>query len=312
MISNNLRDLDLNLLVVLDVLLSERHVSRAAEKLNMSQPAVSRALAKLREGFADPLLVRSGAGMLLTSRAEKLALDLQPVLRDLNRLVEPPEFDPATDTSLIRITGLDLEIGLYFPMLIRYLRKHAPYMRFEVVRQEADSFPMLERDEVHFSLSGLHPMSAEHSLHRRMLEEVPVVCLMWRDHPLASKQFSVQDYAAAPHGLVSITGRGPGSMDGVLEKVGLSRRVAVRLAGFTSVADFLEHTDLIFTLPQKLAERIAVGRDLVIRELPPSIQQRPVKFYLYWHERYHQDPRIVWVREQLVQLIEQQAQDAFY
>lgn len=274
----------------------------------MSQPAVSRALAKLREGFADPLLVRSGASMVLTSRAEKLAQDLQPVLRDLNRLVEPPEFDPETDTSLIRITGLDLEIGLYFPLLIRHLRKHAPQMRFEVVRQEADSFPMLERDEVHFSLSGLHPMSAEHSLHRRMLEEVPVVCLMWREHPLADKSFTAAEYAAAPHGLVSITGRGPGSMDAILGKVGLTRSVAVRLAGFTSVADFLEHTDLIFTLPKKLAERIAVGRDLVIRELPATIQQRPVKFFLYWHERYHQDPRILWVRDQLVKLIADQVE----
>ncbi|WP_194757188.1 LysR family transcriptional regulator [Aliidiomarina indica] len=306
MISPNLRKLDLNLLIVLDVLLQERHVSRTAEKLNMSQPAVSRALTKLREGFADPLLVRSGFGMVLTSRAEKLAAELKPVLRDLNQLVEPPEFDPKTDASLIRITGLDLEVGLYFPALIRYVRQHAPRMRFEVVRQQSDSFPMLERDEVHFSLSGLHPINAEHSLHRRLLAEVPVVCLMWNEHPLAHKAFTVKEYAAAPHGLVSITGHGPGSMDDVLAKVGLSRSVAVRLAGFTSVADFLEGTDLIFTLPKPLAERIAVGRDLVIRELPELIQQRPVKFYLYWHERYHQDPRIKWLRERLVTLIAEQ------
>ena len=86
--------------------------------------------------------------------------------RDIERVIEPPDFDPATDDSLIRITGLDMEIGLYIPQLIKRIRREAPNMRFEIVRQENDSFPMLENDEVHFSLSGLAPLSAQHSLHR--------------------------------------------------------------------------------------------------------------------------------------------------
>lgn len=299
MLHHQLRQVDLNLLVILDVLLDVRHVSQTAEQLNMSQPAVSRALAKLREAFDDPILVRTSQGMLLTARAEQLRSALKPILTDLDRMVQTPEFDPATDRSLIRITGLDLEVGLYFPQLLKQLRLQAPHMRFETVRQELDSFPMLERDEVHFSLSGLHPMHAEHALHRKLLDETPVVCLMWNKNPLARRPLRAEDYARAPHGMVSLTGRGPGSMDHVLERVGMKRSVALRLAGFSSVADFVEGTDLIFTLPKKVAEYIARGRELVLCELPVPLQQPPVRFYLYWHERYHRDPRIVWLREQM-------------
>lgn len=301
--STKLRDIDLNLLVVLEVLLSERHVSRAAERLNMSQPAVSRALGRLRTSFNDPLLIRTATGFTLSSRALMLQSELDGLLRDIERVIEPPKFDPATDNTLIRITGLDMEVGLYFPALVKRVRSLAPNIRFEIVRQELDSFPMLERDEVHFSLSGLAPMSAEHSLHRKALEQTNVVCLLAKNNPLANRPLQLQDYAGSPHGLVSITGRGPGTMEQVLAVHGLKRDVALRLAGFTSVADFLEDSDLIFTLPERLAERIAEGRRLVIRPLPEPLHAAPVKFYLYWHERYHHDPRMIWLREQFMDVI---------
>ncbi|RUO34404.1 LysR family transcriptional regulator [Aliidiomarina shirensis] len=297
--SLKLRNIDLNLLVVLDVLLAEQHVSRAAERLNMSQPAVSRALGRLRETLNDPILIRTASGFTLSSRAVLLRGELDIALRDIERVIEPPSFDPSTDDSLIRLTGLDMEIGLYFPVLIKRLRKIAPSMRFEVVRQEHDSFPMLERDDVHFSLSGLAPMSAEHSLHRKTLQEMKVVCLMAENHALAHGSMTAEEYANTPHGLVSITGRGPGSMEQVLAQHGLQRKVALRLSGFTSVADFLEDSDLIFTLPERLAERIAQGRKLCIRPLPAPLKANSVRFYLYWHERYHNDPRMIWIREQL-------------
>lgn len=297
-----LRSVDLNLLVVLDVLLEERHVSRAAVRLSMSQPAVSRALSRLRTMFDDPLLVRTASGFELSSRAKQVQQELHELLNRMDRVIEPPEFNPKTDNSVIRVTGLDMELALYLPPLVKFLREEAPNIRIETVRQEMDSFPMLEHDEVHFSLSGLAPLSAEGSLHRVKIEQMPVVCLMAKSNPLADTDLTPESYASAAHGLVSITGRGPGIMDRVLEKYGLSRKVSLRLAGFTSVADFCEDSDLIFTLPQKIAERIAEGRELSLRNLPAPVQQEPVTFYLYWHERYHKDPRIAWIREQFVRL----------
>lgn len=299
-----LKSLDLNLLVILEALLNTQSVSRAAEQLEMSQPAVSRALGRLRTMFDDPLLVRAGRSFTLSSRARRLLPSLTQQLRQLEQLVQPPEFNPESAEGLIRITGIELELALYVIPGLRRLRQLAPHIRYETVRQEEDSFPMLARDEAHFSLSGLAPMQAEGVLHRRWLDTMPVVCLMPEHHPLARTPLTIEQYAAAEHGLVSLTGRGPGMMDHMLARQGLSRQVGIRLAGFTSVPELCETAGLVFTLPQKLAEHLADGRQLVIRRLPPAIQPPDVTFYLYWHERYHRDPMLQWVREQLAAVTE--------
>lgn len=298
----DLRNLDLNLLPILQALLQTRHVTHAANQLGMSQPSVSRALARLRTALNDPLLVRTTRGYTLSSRAEDIQPRLNELMQQMEHLVQPPRFDPMTDTGLVRLTGLDLELALYFPQLVQHLRKKAPHMRLETVRQEQDSFSMLDQDEVHFSFSGLQPASAESSLHRMVIDEMPFRCVMADNHPLANTTLTAESYADAPHGLVSITGKGPGSMDVILAEHGLQRQVMLRLSSFMSVADFCEDTDLLFTLPQRLAERIVQNRRLCLRPLPASLEQPPVKLYLYWHARYHRDPRLVWLREQLQQL----------
>lgn len=295
----DLRHLDLNLLPILQALLQTRHVTHAANQLGMSQPSVSRALARLRTALNDPLLVRTTRGYTLSSRAEDIQPRLNEMLQQIECLVQPPRFDPMTDTGLVRLTGLDLELALYFPQLVQHLRQQAPHLRLETVRQELDSFSMLDHDEVHFSFSGLQPASAEGSLHRMVIDEMPFRCVMADNHPLAHGRMTAEAYAAAPHGLVSITGKGPGSMDLILAEHGLSRQVMLRLSSFMSVADFCEDTDLIFTLPQRLAERIIRNRRLCLRPLPEVLEQPPVQLYLYWHARYHRDPRLVWIREQL-------------
>lgn len=302
----NLRGLDLNLLPILDVLLRLRHVSQAAEELEMSQSAVSRALARLRQALKDPLLVRTAQGYDLSHRATDIQLELGRLLQQLNQLVQPQSFDPATDERLIRLTGLDLELAIYFPKLVKQLRRLAPGLRLETVRQEGDGFAMLDRDEVQFSLSGLQPARAQTSLHRRVIDQMPLLCVMAEEHPLADQPLTPENYAQASHGLVSITGRGVGRMDEVLADRGLQRKVMLRLASFMSVADFCEETDLIFTLPQRLAERVAYKRRLSLKPLPQVLQPEPVSFYLYWHSRYHQDPGMQWVRGQLFQALNEE------
>lgn len=301
----NINKLDLNLLVLLDRLLSERHVSRAAQSLGLSQPAMSRALARLRRVFNDPLLVRTAQGYDLSARAMQIQPELTEILNSVEFLVQKPVFDPGADNGVIRVTGLDLELTLYLPQLMQRMRQQAPGMRLEILRQEDDSFAMLDRNEVHFSLSGLEPKVSAGSLHRIQLDQMPAVCLMSATHPLANQVLTPESFAAAAHGLVSITGRGPGYMDQVLENVGLKREVMLRLSSFMSVADYCEHTDLLFTLPQRLAERIAAGRALLLQPLPVELQQPPVRFFFYWHSRHHHDPRMAWVREQLADIARQ-------
>lgn len=303
----NLRNFDLNLLVVLERLLHERHVSKAAVALNMSQPAVSRALGRLRKGLHDPLLVRTADGYDLSARALALQVPLKAHLQQLEHLISIPQFNPAEDTSLVRITGLDMELSLYIPKLIRQLRLHAPHMRFEILRQEGDSFTMLDRDDVDFCLSGLVPAHSESRLHRFHVDEMPIVCVMDAQHPLAHQPLTIKDYANAPHGLVSITGKGPGFMDKVLTELGYERQVMVRLAGFNAVAEYCSGSNLLFTLPQRVAERIAAEQPIWISPLPDELRLPKVNFYWYWHARNHQDPKSIWIREVFQRILTTQA-----
>ncbi len=298
----NLRSVDLNLLVVLSALLEHRHVSRAALVLNMSQPAVSRALQRLRDTFADPLLVRTVKGYDLSARALLLQPQLSLLLSGLEQLIEAPQFVPERADNLIKLTGLDLDVALYVPQLIRLARQQAPNMRFEVVVQQTEQFASLDNGEVHFCLTAEEPQVGADQIHRMELDRMDVVGLMDAANPLAAQPMSLESYAAANHGLVSITGLGPGLMDAQLARFGLSRTVKVRLASFMSVADFCEGTDLLFALPERLARYIARHRNLVIRPLPPEVVSRQVVFYLYWHQRYHQDPACIWLREQITGL----------
>lgn len=298
----NLRSVDLNLLVVLSALLEHRHVSRAARVLNMSQPAVSRALQRLRDTFADPLLVRTAQGYDLSARALLLQPQLSLLLGGLEQLIQTPQFAPEQADTLIKLTGLDLDVALYVPQLVKHARQQAPGMRFEVMAQQVEHFASLDNGEVHFCLTAMEPVAGADQLHRMELDRMDVVCLMDAKNPLADQPLELDSYATANHGLVSITGLGPGVMDAQLARFGLSRTVQVRLASFMSVADFCEGTDLLFSLPERLAHYIARHRDLVIRPLPPGMVQRQVVFYLYWHQRHHQDPACIWLREQVAGL----------
>lgn len=299
----NLRSIDLNLLVVLSALLEQRHVSRAAVELSMSQPAVSRALQRLRDTFGDPLLVRTAQGYDLSERAHAIQPQLDRLLAGVEQLVEPLRFDPETADNLIKLTGLDLDIALYVPELIRRARERAPGLRFEIVPQQVEHFASLDQGEVQFCLTGLEPDAGTDQIRRLEVDRMDVVGLMATDNPLAQGKITVERYAAAQHGLVSITGKGPGVMDTVLAPLGFSRQVPVRLSGFMSVADFCEGTDLIFSLPERLARYIARDRKLLIRTLPAELRARPVVFYLYWHERHHRDPVCVWLRELVAELL---------
>ncbi|MCV6590578.1 MAG: LysR family transcriptional regulator [Marinobacterium sp.] len=309
----SLKSVDLNLLVILCVLLEQRHVSRAAQLLNMSQPAVSRALQRLRDTFDDPLLVRTRTGYDLSARATALQPQLTLLLGGVEQLIAPPQFDPARANNLIRVTGLDLDVSLYLPPLVLQARQQAPGMRFEVVVQQAEHFSALDRGDVQFCLTALEPESGGDQLHRMEVDSMSAVCLMDARNPLAAEALTLARYVEANHGLVSITGRGPGVMDELLAQLGHARKVQVRLASFMSVADFCEGSDLIFTLPERLADSIVRRggisncNSLTVRPLPVELQQlgRPVVFYLYWHQRYHQQPACVWLREQMQWLKEQ-------
>lgn len=296
----NLRNLDLNLLVTLQALLDEQHVTRAAERLEMSQPAVSRALARLRETFNDPLLVKSMQGYDLSARGEALRPRLNTLLKDISALVKPAQFDPQTATDHINIACLDLEGTLFLPPAFRKMRKIAPNMTLRVHSQPGEHFRLLQQSEVDYVISGLQPQSGEGQIISKPLAKTTLVCLMDKDNPLADKDISLTDYLAASHGVVSITGLGTAIMDKRLDEMGLSRRVMLRANSFMTIPDYVQGTDLIFALPELTAARLSRDNQLIIKALPPELQQPSVSFYLYWHQRSQKDPMHQWIRNTLL------------
>ncbi|MCP4596854.1 MAG: LysR family transcriptional regulator [Neptuniibacter sp.] len=298
----NLRSIDLNLLVVLQALLEECHVSKASVRLGMSQPAVSRALQRLRQTMDDPLLVRTGSGYDLSARAVEIKPQLMRVLHEVQEIMQPERFDPLHAEGTVKFTGLDLELTLLIPKVVQLLRKKAPNLKVEIVPQVSDHFALLEQGEVHFSLTGLVPEVVQDQYRRIEVARTRDVCLMDENNPLAKGKISLEQYVDASHGLVSITGKGPGKMDDVLKPMGYKRKVMLRLASFMSVVEFCQDSDLIFTAPEMMAEHLSKNSSLVIRPLPKEFELPEIVFYVYWHARYHHDPMCSWIRAELAEL----------
>lgn len=299
----NLRSVDLNLLVVLQQLLISRHVTQAANQLNMSQPAVSRALQRLRITFDDPLLVRTASGFDLSARAVDILPRLEQLTRGVQQLIAEPEFIPAESEEVVRIFGLDLEVACFASPLMSVLRTEAPGMRLEILTDPRDPFEQLERGKVHFGLSGMSPSTGEEQYRRLLIAQTKSVCMMSADNPLAEGELTLERYLKASHGLVSITGVGPGIVDDRLAGMGKKRHLAVRLSNFMTAGDFCETSDLIFMLPEIVARRIALGRNLTLRDVPSELVSPTINFYLYWHERYHRDPMCRWIRQRILDVI---------
>ncbi len=302
MLEVNLRSIDLNLLVVLQALLEERHVSKASVRLGMSQPAVSRALQRLRQTMDDPLLVRTGSGYDLSARAVEIQHQLVRILHEVQEIMQPERFDPLHAEGTVKFTGLDLELTLLIPKVVQLLRKKAPNLKVEIVPQVSDHFALLEQGEVHFSLTGLVPEVVQDQYRRIEVARTGNVCLMDKSNPLAQGGITLEQYVNASHGLVSITGKGPGKMDNVLKQMGYKRKVMLRLASFMSVVEFCQGSDLIFTAPEMMAQHLSRNSSLVIRPLPKEFDLPEIVFYVYWHARYHHDPMCSWIRTELSEL----------
>lgn len=296
----NLRTIDLNLLVILQALLLVKHVTKASQQLNMSQPAVSRALQRLRKVFNDPLLIRTSIGFDLSARGSELLPKLNELLLGVEYLISEPTFNPEKASDVIRVFGLDLEATCFIPALNKILRTEAPNMHLEVRTETRDHFELLDKDDVHFVFSAMSPSANEGQYHRTLIMQSDSVCIMSTNHPDANNEITLDKYLTYHHGLVSITGIGNGFIDDRLLQLGKKRKRVLRLSSFMVAAEYCENTDLIFLLPEIISSRLIKGRDLVIKQVPDELKSVPINFYLYWHERYHNDPMCRWLRRRIL------------
>ncbi|MGH1403047.1 MAG: LysR family transcriptional regulator [Alphaproteobacteria bacterium] len=295
----NLKTVDLNLLIVLQKLLETRHVTHTAEQLNMSQPAVSRALQRLRHTFKDPILVKTGHGYDLSSRMLEIYPQLQSTLDDIRKILSEPAFDPATSTEAVRFFCPDLEAVLFLPALNAHMRDKAPHMRLNIQSQPRDHFDLLLKGDVHFTMSAKEPDTSPTQIKSLCLSREKHVCIIGQQSKLSEKNITIEDYLDSAHGIVSITEHGNeiGEIDLTLSKIKKKRNIVITLPNFASIPYFCEQSDIIFTMPKNIAKKLALHHKISLKEPPKELNLRAFNFYLYWHERNHLDPMCIWIKD---------------
>lgn len=287
----DLRGTDLNLLPVLAALLAARSVTGAARMAGLSQPAMSRALGRLRARLGDPLLVQGR----LTPRAEALAAPLAAALAATQAVLDSAPFDPAQAQGELRMAATDNQTMLLLPRLVPVLSAAAPGLDLRVEPYSANTAVELRdgRLDLAFGVVGMSMTAAEAGLRSRKLYADSFVSLLRPGHPAAAN-WTPEGFAGLDHVLVSTGGEGLGAVDLALAGLGLKRRVALRIPHFFAAFGVVAATDMVVTLPLSLAAREAAPRGLVA--LPPPIAVPGFEVMMLWGEVLDAEPRHRWLR----------------
>ncbi len=294
----NIRKFDLNLLRVLDALMDERNVTRAAERLHLSQPAVSAALNRLRDGFGDPLFVRMQRGILPTPRAVELARAAKVVLSQVETIIDAQAFDPAHSEAVFHIGANDYaQLAVVVP-LIRRLADIAPNIGLEIVPLAQNLGEQLERQIVDFAITLF--TEPPKGAHTAMLFRETYMCAARKDHPKVGKTLSLDKFCALPQ--VAVPSAGPRLADPVdeaLAAVGRKRRVMLKVPNFSILPRILQHNDFIAVAPERLIRYFMPA----LNAFPPPIDVPGFSMNLVWHERTHASAAHTWMRSQILSFL---------
>lgn len=297
---SNLRNFDLNLLLAFDVLMQERNVTRAAERMFVTQSAMSHTLHRLRQQLDDPLLVKTPSGMQPTDRALNLVVPVRSLLLEMDRLLEPPQaFDPATSHRRFTIAATDYMEFLLLPNLSRLIEKYAPGVDIHIKRTES-LFPVtqLENGSLDVVLGFASVLEPPAQLNCELLFDDQMACVVREDHPKIRHAPALEDYLAASHMLISRTGSQVGVIDEKLTEMGLERRVNLIVPHFLSAPLIVAETDMILSLPYRLAAQF---RKLVaLKILPVPLELPNYDLAMIWHPLREKDPAHCWLREQIM------------
>jgi len=289
-----LEDIDLNLLVLFNQLLVERRVSKVADNLGLTQPAVSNALARLRKLLGDELFLRTPSGMQPTPFAEQLS---EPVAYALgmihSALNQRSTFDPQRSTRSFTIGVTDIGEIYFLPTLMDSLRRQAPGVSLSTVRNTtANLKDEMEAGKVDLAI-GLLPQLKAGFFQRRLFRQ-RYVCLFRQGHRLDKKKISLAEFSAAEHLVVVSPGTGHGKVDELLERSGIERHVRLTVPHYVAIGHILQATDLVATVPERLAQRMTAPFGLTYVTHPAKLPE--VAINVFWHAKFHRSPDNQWLR----------------
>lgn len=287
-------EIDLNQLVVFHRLMQQRHVTRVADSLGLTQPAVSNTLARLRRRLGDELFVRTPGGMVPTPFAEQLAVSVNAAFDALRAGLSPQaRFAPAQDRRSFTLGMTDIGEIVFLPALVARLARQAPGVVLNTVRNAAVNLREdMEAGRVDLAIGLLPQLSA--GFHQRRLFRQRYVCLFRRGHALDGRRIGLAAFRQAEHLVVVAAGTGHGQVDEHIRRAGIERQVRLTVPHFVGVGHILQSTELVAIVPERLAQELARPFGLVLA--PPPLRLPEASINLFWHARMHRSPAHQWLR----------------
>lgn len=286
---------DLNLLLVFDAMMQERQTSKAGQRIGMSQPAVSKALSRLRYHLKDDLFIRSPNGMSPTPLAQQMYGEVRSALQKLDAVLNPTAFDPATSDWEFRVVVNDYIASTFWPRLTAIIRERAPNVDLRLLPSVGRGFEQLDQYQADFIISPLPSMPDR--FEAIDLHDDQFSLIMRAGHPLASGEMTLARYAEALHLMVSIRGDTHSFVDDILAQHRLTRRVVMTINTFSTGPRIVAETDLVMVVPTRLADEVITRGDLATRPLPPEISDQPSEIKLAWHKGLATHSAHDWFRE---------------
>ena len=293
----NIKNFDLNLLVVFRALFEEKNVTRASKKIGITQPAMSNALNRLRYLVKDDLFVRGPKGMRPTPRANELSLPINAALNNLELSLSSINFDPFTTKKSYRISISDDVAPLILPNLSKFLEKNSPQSTL-IVRSEQgiEAIKLLDNNEIDYAVGRFETIPKRFGSKNLFSEKY--VCIVKNNHKLASEnKLSIEQYLESRHLRVAPVSANVSPIDRALSQLELERKIFIRIDLISLAPLFIKNTDLVLTLPSKTAQRMAKNYNFTILEMPLDLEIRHTK--LLWHKELTNHPAFDWIKDQI-------------
>ncbi len=294
----NIRNFDLNLLLVFKTLFEEKNVTRASKKMGITQPAMSNALNRLRYLVKDELFIRGPKGMRPTPRANDLSLPIQTALNNLELSLSSINFNPKTTKKLYRISMSDDVAPIILPNLVDFIEKNSPESSLSIRSEQGnEALKLLDNNEIDFSVGRFETVPSRFG-HSDMFTE-DYVCICRKTHKFAlEKKLSIDQYLSCKHLRVAPMGAPLHPIDRTLGQLNFEREITVRIELITLAPMIISNTDLILTLPSKTAQRMSKNYDFNIIELPLDLEKRKTK--MVWHKELTNHPTFDWIKNQIL------------